>query len=701
MNGADMKYREKILLPAGWLTAVLICAPCLTAVAADQEEGTATEHQLQPIVVEGKSITPQREELNIDSTSNPYRVEASAQFGTEVFTAEDIKNLHPQDLNDLIDKAAGINLTYQGRKSPFFIEDRGDGNFTYIIDGAVLPPSANRILYKIPLAAIEELQIVRGSTSLTLGPSIPIGASNSGSGLNTGYIIIRTKQPQKTEGVVTASVDKAVGGQPMESKESLYVGTPLGGGDSPLSPIKGYIAGVAQNADKPSLNTWFDGTKSTGGMGMAGFSLGILTVNGMAYKDIGTFQMQRGLTTAGTLDTSKWYYDPLETNIYSTDMRLQWTPNQTTLLNIFQVYYDQTEIDDSFASNASKTTYYNEATKGVGLRHNARFGDTLIQIGGQISDSTGFGPDLNNPYNKFDTTVSGWSASVEQKLFKGRLVLDGGYREDVKHIGDSSTSVIKNVANNDVDCAPAKIYAFGSRLKLTDTYILSGRYYHGDEGTIGSFDMQSQTGVLHPEKQERIEVGLEANYVTWFNPSLTWFNIDIDNEKTATNTTYALDGNTYYYYTEANTKRDGLELALKGTVLKNTTYKASWTHLFKDESTSNGVTTDALGVTEPANLYSLMLTHRWNAYRANFSVKRVDGWMATSSAMGYAVTEGLGDYTLVDANIQRDFQVTEGTVLTVTLFGINLGDQHYSTRYVTGYYEDRGRTIGLELSYAF
>lgn len=681
-----------------WLMPVLVLASCTVGAAADQEEGTGNEQQLQPLVVEGKSIAPQREELNIDSTSNPYRVEASAQFGTEVFSAEEIKNLHPQDLNDLINKAAGINLTYQGRKSPFFLEDRGDGNFTYIIDGAVLPPSVNRILYKIPIAAIEELQIVRGSTSLTLGPSIPIGASNSGSGLNTAYIIIRTRQPQKTEGVLTASVDKAVGGQPLESKESLYVGTPLSDGNS---QFKGYIAGVAQNADKPSLDAWFDGTKSTGGMGMAGFTLGILTVNGMVYKDTGTFQMQRGLTTSGTLDNSKWYYDPLTTDVYSTDARLQWTPNQTTLLNIFQVYYDQTETDASFASNASTTTNYNEATKGVGLRHNARFGDTLIQVGGQLSNSTGFGPDLSSSYNRFDTTVSGWSASVEQKFFNGRLVLDGGYREDVKHISDSSTSIKNNAANNDVDGPPAKIYAFGSRLKLTDTYILSGRYFHGDEGTLGSFDMQSQTGVLQPEKQERIEVGLEANYAAWFNPSLTWFHIDIDNEKTATNTSYVFDGNTYYYYTEANTKREGLELGLKGTILRNTTYKANWTHLFKDESTSNGVTTDALGVTEPENLYSVILSHTWDAWRANFSIKKVDGWMATSSAMGYSVTENLGSYTLIDANIQRDFNITGGTVLTATLFGINLGNEHYSTRYVTGYYEDRGRTIGVELSYAF
>ena len=693
-----MRHCKKILMQAGWLTAVLLFTPYAMATAADPEEGKTREHQLQPIVVEGESIPQQREELNIDSTSNPYRVEASAQFGTEVFTEKDIQNLQPQDVNDLIDKAVGISLTYQGRKSPFFIDDRGGGSFTYIIDGAVLPPSVNRVLYKIPVSAIEELQIVRGSTTLTLGPSIPIGASNSGSGLNTGYIIIRTKQPRKTEGKLTASVSKADGGQPAESKESLYVGTPLG---DKTSPFKGYIAGVAANADRPSIDTWFDGTSSTGAMAKAGFSVGILSANMMAYKDTGTLQMQRGLTSSGTLDNAKWYYDPLETTIYSGDMRLQWTSNQTTLFNIFKTLYHQTEHDESFSSSVSKVTEYDEETYGLGLRHNARFGNTLVQLGGQMSDSNGFGPDLNHSYNKYDTSIFGWSVSVEQKLFGGRLILDGGYRQDIKHIDNSSTSAAQNTVNNDVDTAPAKIYAFGGRWKITDTYVLSGRYYHGDQGTMGDFDMRSQTGDLHPEKQVRIEIGLEAEYASWFKPALTWFNIDTDNQKTAANTTYVVDGSTYYYYTEADTKRNGLELEVKGTILKKTTYKVSWTHLLKNESRSGSVVTDAIGVTKPENLYSLALNHSWEAYRANFSIKRVDGWTASSSAMGYATTEGLGDYTLICANIQRDFHVTEGTVLTATLFGINLGDEHYSTRYVTGYYEARGRTIGLELSYAF
>jgi iron complex outermembrane receptor protein len=57
----------------------------------------------------------------------------------------------------------------------------------------------------------------------------------------------------------------------------------------------------------------------------------------------------------------------------------------------------------------------------------------------------------------------------------------------------------------------------------------------------------------------------------------------------------------------------------------------------------------------------------------------------------------LGGYTRVDANIRRDFKWRD-LLLTLSLYGRNLGDKHYATRYVTGYYYDRGRTIGTELT---
>ena len=678
----------------------LIWGSITVAICAESQDDAASTQKLEPVTVVAKTPS-RRADLKPDSITNLYRVEASGRFGTEVFTQEDIQNLQPSDLYDLLDKAVGINVTYQGRRSPFHITQRGGGSYTYIIDGAVLPPSVNRILYKFPLAAIEEMQIVRGSTSLTLGPSISIGSSSSGSGLNTGFIIIRTRQPGKTEATLTASVEKAKGGHPAATDVSLYAGTRLG---NPAG-INGYIGGLLAKMDRSSKDSWFDGRDSENGMLSTGFTAGKFNMNLMGYKDSGRLEMQRGIAEDGTLSDVKWYYDPLKANVFSTDMAMQWTSGQTTLLNLFRTEYEQYEHNESFASATASSREYEEDTKGVGLRHNARFGNTLIQLGGQMSNSTGFGPNCRNGYNRYDTTVTGWSASLEQKFFDGNLIFDGGYRQDTKHIDNSSSarraSDANDEANNDVDMAPAKIFALGAHWRINHIFTLDGRYYHGDQGTSGDFDMRLEDDATpHAEKQERMEVTLAADLLPWFRPALTWFNVDIENGKSATSDTYELDSGTYYYYSESDELRRGLELLIKGTILKNTTYKASWTRMLKNESTSDGVTTDANGVSNPENLYSLALTHRWGAYRANFSIKKVDEWINSRSAMGTASSGDLGGYTRADANIQRDFQFKD-IRMTLTLYGRNLGDKHYSTRYVTGFYPDRGRTIGTRVSFAF
>lgn len=668
------------------------------------EPGTVTETNQaateQPLKIEAVTVVAdrQRPDLDPDSITNMYRVEKSARFGTELFTQEDIEDLKPSDVYDLLDKAIGINLSYQGRKHPFFIDQRGGGSFTYIIDGAVLPPSVDRILYKFPLSAIEQLQIVRGSTALTLGPSIPIGASSSGSGLNTGYIIIRTKQPKKTEAILSGAVEYSEGGHPLATKESLFLGTRFQA--TPL--VDGYVGGMAAKSDRPSKDSWFDGRSGEGGMVNGGLGLGRFTINLLGYYDEGRFEMQRGIKEDGSLDSAKWYYDPLRTTILSTDMAMQWTPNQVSLLNLFKTRYDQNEHNDSFASTTTSQRDYEEETWGGGFRHNARFGNTLIQLGGQYSNSNGYGGNLSKGYNKYDTTVWGWSASLEQRFFAGRLVFDGGYREDTKHIDNSSSgrneSQANDDANNDVDMAPSRVFALGAHWQMTRMFALDGRYYYGDQGTSGDFDMRLVDDAdPHAEKQERIEVALSAEITPWLRPTLTWFNVEAENAKSASSSTYELDGGTYYYYTEGDELRRGLELLVKGDLGQGTAYQLSWTHMLDNETRADGETTNLSGVKKPRNLYTARLSHAWRAYRANLSVKRVDEWSDSSSPMGTAQTEGLGGYTRVDANIKRDFKWRD-MLLTLSLYGRNLGDKHYASRYVTGYYYDRGRTIGTELT---
>lgn len=677
-----------IKLTLSFFTSIIITNPCLYA----------NNNKTKTLDTVNVTASAERDDLDLNSTSNLYRIETSGRVGTQVITQREIKAYEPKDFFDLLDKAIGVDMTYHGRKHPYFINIRGGGNVTYILDGAILPSTADRILQKLPMNAIEEIQVVRGSTALSLAPSIGIGASNSGSGINTAFVIIRTKQPKGTEGTLTGHMEKAVS-QPSANGQSLYLGTKLG---SQNSPAKGYISGMASRYDRPSKDSWFDGSNADSSMINGGLNIGRFSLNVMGYKDSGSFEMQRGVKTDGTIDTSKWYYDPLKTSIVSADMSMKWNEDQITLFSFGKTNYKQTEINENFANTSHAEKYYNEDTKSYSLRHNATFGNTLIQLGGQLSNSEGFGPNLSKKYNNFDTDIKGWSASVEQKLFDEKVVLDAGYRKDLKHINYSSTDPKNDNANNDVDLAPATIIAAGALWHINDMFTLSGRYFKGDEGTSGDFDLLTESGApLHPEKQDRIEIALEAAISPYFKPAVTWFDVDIKNQKIATDKTYTdADGNIYYYYTESDSHRKGIELALKGDIGTNTNYLFGWTHMFDNSDTVNGIKTDTIGVESPENSFTALLSHTWDSYRVNISAKRIDEWSQSASAMGLATNVNLGGYTRIDANIEKDF-IFNNYFVTGKIYGRNLGNEKYSTRYTTGYYYDRGRTIGAELSFAF
>ncbi len=675
---------------------------CLMALLVSQ---AASPAKADPYLFDAINVTASesetRPDLDPDSMNNLHRVESTARFGTEVITRQQIRDYAPKDIFDLLGKAAGINMTYQGRKSPFFLDDRGGGQLTYILDGAVLPQSANRILMKLPLSDIEEIQVVRGSTTLSLGPTIPVGSGNTGSGLNTGFVIIRTKHPQKTEGEVVSWAEKSLS-LPTANGQTVYAGTKLGKQDAFTS---GYLAAGLSRYDRPSNDTWFDAQNGQSLLLNGGVGVGKLTVDAMVYTDKGSFQMQRGVTLQGTLDTSKWYYDPLYTTLFSTNAAMNWSKDQVTLFSAFSTHYDQTERDESFASSAAANArvapkYYTETSSGYSLKHNARFGSTFMQLSGQWTTSNGFGPNLSSAYNNFDTSVRGWSVLAEQKLFKDRVGIDIGFRQDSKHIDVSSTSAATNKVNTNVDMPAANTVASGITWKASDRVALNGRYFLGGEGTNGDFALRTQSGLpLHAERQQRVELSVETKPADYCMPMVTWFDYRIWNQKAATTSTYVVDGETYYYYTETDARRTGFELAVKGNLSSRSNYSLSWTHLVRDTTTSGGVTSEGIGVSYPENLCTFAVSQVWGPYRMNLSVKQVGSWQTTTSPLGTLYAD-LGDYTSIDAGISRDFRFS-GWKLTAMVYGRNLGNEKYATKYVTGYYPDRGRTFGASLSMAF
>jgi iron complex outermembrane receptor protein len=663
----------------------------LAAVLASACAATASD-TLQTLPDVEVSARPAREELQPRSLANPYRTEKSAEAGTETFNREDIQALEPKDVFDLLDKAVGLNVTYQGRKSPFFVDQRGGGNLTYILDGAILPTSSNRILQSIPLEAIEQIQVVRGSSSLVLGPTIPVGSSASGSGVNTGFVIIRTRRPAKTEATATSYWEQALS-QKYADGQSVYFGTVLG--DS--AGVSGHVAGMVSRSDVPSKATWFDGRSSgavmaAGGIKWKGFSLDL-----MGYGDTAYFEMQRGLTLADTLDNSKWYYQPLVTTVLSANGSMVWNPAQVTIFSGYWTKYEQTEIDASFANATTATKQFAERTEGGSLRHNARFANTLLQAGGQYVQSSGFGPNTSNSYNNWKTSVLGWSASAEQGLLDNSVSLDAGYRQDIKHVDRSATAATKISADTNVDLAPARVITAGAGWDPGFLKV-SARYFGGWEGTNGDFDLVTKSGAaLHAEKQTRLETSLEGTLFPWARPMATWFLVYIDNQKTATTDTYTVDAATYYYYTESNSRRQGLEFQLNGSLGALVNYGLTWTHLLVNETETSGVTTDNITVAYPENIYTARIGAAWKGWRANISGKNVDPWFTSTSSMGTATNVKLGDYIRYDANIAKDLSFA-GHWATAEIYGRNLTNDRYSTRYTTGYYRDRGLTLGTKLS---
>ncbi len=333
-----------------------------------------------------------------------------------------------------------------------------------------------------------------------------------------------------------------------------------------------------------------------------------------------------------------------------------------------------------------------------------QFNDTLIQLGTQLTHSKGLGANLSKAYNKYDTSVFGYALSVEQSFLNDALVLNAGYRKDQKKIKNSVAE--KNLANytnhldtnNDVELAPANVYVFGALYNVDDKHKINFRYMKANEGTSGDFDLETQSGeALHEEEQKRWEIGVEGKYTKAFNTMVTYFDVDIQNEKTATSNTYTdSDGNEYYYYTESDVRRKGLELIVNGLITNFTRYKFSWTRML--DNTTDG--TDSIGVRTPRDIYTASLNHSWDTYTFNISAKKVSKYTSSGSAMGTATDKNLGNYTTVDTNIAKNFTFNKLDA-TAKLYARNITDEKYATRYTTGYYYDRGRTLGVEFTLKF
>ena len=147
-----------------------------------------------------------RADLAPADVRNPFRTTLSSVNHTQTIGRDEIEQLRPRDVFELLNNASGVVATQGSRKGFSGLTIRGDSNFRWIVDRIYLQPTmASRILRSLPVMAIEEVKVVRGGSALTLGPMV--GSASPGGAPVDGFVIVRTRKPAKAEMQLRAATE--------------------------------------------------------------------------------------------------------------------------------------------------------------------------------------------------------------------------------------------------------------------------------------------------------------------------------------------------------------------------------------------------------------------------------------------------------------------------------------------------------------
>ena len=669
-------YRAPILSSAAILWTCTTMALAQTA-PSDRVEVPA-------VLVEGDASPAQRVDLASDSVANPSRVAPSSRPHTQTFTQQDIEALKPSNVYDLLSHATGVLTTYQGRKLSYNLQIRGDSNYGFILDGAYIPLStAGRILQMLPIALIEQVDVVRDPSALTLGPLVNFDSASGA--LNSGFIVIRTHRPEKTEATVRASVESYG-----TFTTSGYAGTTFVGGlDQPNAYVGGLTSHMQTNGPS-SYNMW---ANSTAGLLKGGISAGVLQTDWTIFQDRARYGFERAKAgqSTSTLVAQKWSYSPIDTTLLTSNSLFNWNAVNSTLLSFSYNTVSANNIQASYANNAVSANYDRTYTIDTNLRHNIKLDQTLIQIGGEyVSFYTPTGQVFYSGYANREETFSAY-VNAEQKFLADRLKIDASARLDDHRIlqgidlynagngsGSGGKTNLQYFYNRTLPLA--KNYAAGASFLIVPQLLATARASHTEQGELTN--IVSESGApLDPETQNKWEIGLEAPISPFMTLAFNFFDTRIDNDKTATS--YKVFPNNNYptpLWSQSNTHRQGFELIGRGTVATSdwfgqTGYRTSWMHLTQASSSSLA----DYGQTLAHDIVNLSLTQTWTDYNGTLALNYAAPYLSNfNSADGKY--HSIGNFVVVDLSLGRRFKLGPAEA-KLSVYGRNITNRKYETVY--------------------
>ncbi len=653
----------------GILVASALLSTTMPVMAADVTDDK--EKVLPPVLVAAQKEKKMEEKKPQEPVYSRLTVPESAQTGTETFTREDIENMHPKDVFEVLEKGLGMVNTYQGRKGLDFSQSRGGGsNIGIIIDGIYMPGSqSSRILVNFPVELIETVTIVRDGSALTLGPLTALSSAQGAP--NQGFVIITTQKPSKKQNEVKV-------GYGTFNTEKVH----LSHGDK----IGDYYYDMAYTKNKTDgKDNWYNASHSDSVYLKGGYEGKDFSSNISFYSDHSAREFQRGTLPNGTLENSKWKYDPLNSCMFSIDAAKKWNAHHTTALSFGYSAVTDTMVTATFGST-TRPTYQAESNRvnEFNLWHTISSNKDTMRIGMQQIRWHSPNGELSYAKKEQQEELYGYYVFDEHKV-SDKLTLDGGMRLDKHHITVGTAMSGKKIA--DVWAGDATSYSLGAAYKLDNVYKLSTNFTYSKQPT-DEFIKILNNKVVDPEVRKKYEVGIKANYHKGLNATLTAFYYDIDNYKLLVGT-QGTGANLVNIYDSANVGRKGIELGFNGQLSEQWSYNLGYSYMNSSNATDNSQI--------PRNTYTMRLNYKHKDINANLSVQKMGDFIGgTMPGLGVGVTTSapVGDFTRVDVNVSKAINKD----VKINLYGRNLTNQQYATIYKTGYYYDPGATYGIEYS---
>jgi hypothetical protein len=646
------------------------------------------------------SSAQQRPELAPTSATNPFRVTESSTGFTQIIDREQIENIRPRDVYDLLDRASASIATDGSKKGFSGLMIRGDSNFRFIVDGAYLQPTmASRMMKNIPVMAIEEVQIVRGASALTMGPMT--GSASPGGAPVDGFVIIRTRKPtQESENQARLA---------LESNSTTQAG--VWAGKQISQDNKSYVAGLINKSNIGSPSDKLDNgngynrdSEATSGLVKSGFNASGWMVDMMYYRDSGSYDIPN--TNSHGSGSLGWTINPTETNLFALTGSKSWDKVNTTLFSLSRAISHQVLNTTGPAVNDNETTHVN-------VRHNIDWNKTRFVLGGDYFHWNA--PSGQQYYEGIqrEEETKGYFGQIEHKMLNDRLIADASYRKDqvyVLHgldyytagqqpIGGTST----NLKTRNKMLEPATFSSLGLSYLATDNLKLNARFGQSSQESNGLLAAPSTT--LGDDKQSKWEVGFDLTMTPWFNPQVNYFHREVQNEKSlygyqdgsSVYTYKKVAGSPGYYsgataltnmvaatatpiYSQADTTRGGFEFATTGRLSNTTHYRLGYTKFTELSASAEPIT--------PEGIFDLSMSHRMGKYLLTGAWKNVSKYQGSASD----TTAYLGGYNRYDLGLGYDWKF-DTTPVRTTLYGRNLSDEHYETNNGV---QDVGRVIGVE-----